>query len=572
MGIPKFKKALTELLGYELINKPSGKCSALYLDANSLLHPATSYDRESRITEGDYPECAKLVIDAIESVINHYEPTDLIYISVDGPVPMAKIQEQRERRYYGGVQKQKNDYSSDLLTPGTDIMFVIHNEIMDKIARDKSKYYVKKLVYSSHKVPGEGEHKIMGYIRKNKAECESYTGSHVIYGNDSDLIILGLCTNIKEVYIANDTVELTGSISRPDEMYNVIIKERTNKKELSIDNIRTGLLTKIGNDKENDFIYACSLLGNDFLPRTPIFSNISKGLNIIVDHLANGGEVIKDNCLSIFRRLAEEETLQNEDSALYSLLVAHNSKIVDESGYTQYPSKIFKAIKANDNEDKDWDDLFRYFWYTKALMYLGFDEFSLPTLGKMCCEYITGLNWIYNYYTRGQDSVTWLWYYPYHHAPLFSDLALTVEAANEGIIKDADKAFFNTDPYDEEERFTSLHQLVSVMPPQSTDYIPKDLHYFYSSNSPLIHFMPLTVFVNDEFTETSAQIKGILPKVDYWTIMNELSKRMFSSSVVSKYSNVSSPHINELPLLKQRPRKKYDQYPRSDRGERSDRG
>lgn len=57
-------------------------------------------------------------------------------------------------------------------------------------------------MFSGADVPGEGEHKIMDFIRKsNELGVFDEDTTHCLYGADADLIMLGMSLKVKKMCI-----------------------------------------------------------------------------------------------------------------------------------------------------------------------------------------------------------------------------------------------------------------------------------------------------------------------------------------------------------------------------------
>ena len=107
-----------------------------------------------------------------------------VFIAVDGVVPMAKIRQQRVRRFKSawlrstGSGPGQATWDSNSITPGTRFM-----EKLDAMLNGINKGWMVSGVSDE----GEGEHKIMRWLRSTRPE-----GKILVYGLDADLILLSM--------------------------------------------------------------------------------------------------------------------------------------------------------------------------------------------------------------------------------------------------------------------------------------------------------------------------------------------------------------------------------------------
>ncbi|KAI9787309.1 MAG: hypothetical protein M1816_007657 [Peltula sp. TS41687] len=300
MGVPKFFRWLSER--YPAISQliaenriPEFDC--LYLDMNGIIHNCTHKDTDSptfRLTED---KMFIAIFNYIEHLFGKIKPKQLFFMAIDGVAPRAKMNQQRARRFRTaldaekakdkavreGVQMPAEDaFDSNCITPGTEFMAKLTHQlkyfINKKISEDVDWQGVE-VVLSGHEVPGEGEHKIMEYIRLAKAQ-PNYDPNvrHCLYGLDADLIMLGLlshdphfCLLREEVTFGRQNQKKSTELEHQNFylMHLCIVREYL---ELEFQELAQPGVLNFPFDMErviDDFILMAFFVGNDFLPHLP---------------------------------------------------------------------------------------------------------------------------------------------------------------------------------------------------------------------------------------------------------------------------------------------------------------
>ena len=135
------------------------------------------------------------------------------------------------------------------------------------------------MLLSDSSVPGEGEHKMMDYIRNLKMQ-ENYDPNtrHCFYGSDADLIMLSLITHEPHFMIIREVPTRRGAkvISGAQRMD--INESKASLELIHISMLREYLMfeyrhlqpqMKMRFDIEriiDDFVFFCFFIGNDFMP------------------------------------------------------------------------------------------------------------------------------------------------------------------------------------------------------------------------------------------------------------------------------------------------------------------
>lgn len=150
-----------------------------------------------------------------------------------------------------------------------------------------------QVIFSGPEVPGEGEHKIMEFIRLTKAKADYDPNvRHCLYGLDADLILLGLLSHDPHFALLREEVTFGGG-SRANTVKKSAADTRFYLMHLCLMREYMGLefaplIQASGNMLTlekliDDFILLMCLVGNDFMPSLPGFHLGEGVLEILFD-------------------------------------------------------------------------------------------------------------------------------------------------------------------------------------------------------------------------------------------------------------------------------------------------
>ncbi|XP_061384389.1 5'-3' exoribonuclease 2 homolog isoform X2 [Danaus plexippus] len=373
----------------------------LYLDMNGIIHPCTH--PEDKPPPKDEDEMMVAIFECIDRLFRIVRPRKLLYMAIDGVAPRAKMNQQRSRRFRASKETQEKideiarirnelqvkgaylpperpkeaHFDSNCITPGTPFMDrlskCLHYYIHDRLNNDPGWKGVK-VILSDANVPGEGEHKIMDYIRRQRAQPDHDPNTqHVLCGADADLIMLGLATHepnftiIREEFkpnkprpcdvcgqLGHEMKECTGttpdaSLVRSDPSFGnqdsfifvrlTVLREYL-EKELSMPNLPFKYDFERALD---DWVFMCFFVGNDFLPHLPSLE-IREGA---VDRLVN----LYKKCVYKTRGWITDSGDVNLDRV--QVIMDELGRVEDEIFRRRHQNELsFKAREKNKKQQK----------------------------------------------------------------------------------------------------------------------------------------------------------------------------------------------------------------------------
>ncbi|KAL4879351.1 XRN 5'-3' exonuclease N-terminus-domain-containing protein [Aspergillus karnatakaensis] len=358
----------------------------LYLDMNGIVHPCTH--PEGKPPPANEQEMMIEIFKYTDRVVNMVRPRKLLMIAIDGVAPRAKMNQQRARRFRSAQEAREQDekkqefqkmlakqngdkdqglqeevvqktWDSNVITPGTPFMDILAASLRYWIAyklNTDPAWEKMKIIISDATVPGEGEHKIMEFIRSQRASPEHDPNTrHVIYGLDADLIMLGLGTHephfrvLREDVFFQDskprTCHLCGQPGHKAEECRGQAKEKQGEFDekgkvatlkpfiwLHVSVLREYLAAELFIPHQpfpfdleralDDWVFMCFFVGNDFLPHLPSLDIREDGIDTLIaiwrDNIpVMGGYLTQDGRVDLKRAQLILQGLAKQEDAIF---------------------------------------------------------------------------------------------------------------------------------------------------------------------------------------------------------------------------------------------------------------
>lgn len=487
MGIPSFyKHVIQSIAGLTSPTRPA-RPQFFGLDLNCaiyycvrILQKHTPYTPETH-AEWERKLIAH-VISYIRQLVVRVQPTECLYIAVDGVAPMAKIRQQRTRRFKSARAADDEArvraeaagvpfvaqprWDTNAITPGTAFMGDLAVALR-AYAREAA-----HIVVSPADEPGEGEQKIVQYLR-----TATYTDA-VIYGLDADLIVLAMllgASHNMRVDLFREDVEFggikTNAVGETQYLYMDVGKLAQYLYEtygFATETTRTAFVY--------DFVGLMNFMGNDFVPHGMLLKIRDEGIETVLRMYkdtqlprpivsAETGQYNRDALRALFAQLARDEPalLLKTIRKKLDLRVGatHSTDPVDRALARYNDTPIVWAVETPLVErDERYQMRLRADWKTL------YDQHALwgADPATAAASYVDSLAWTMAYYTGRPVNMSW--YYPWLLPPRAESVCAYLETASADIVPPTLASSVDLTP---------LEQLAAVLPQSSFHLLPPEL-------------------------------------------------------------------------------------------------
>jgi 5'-3' exonuclease len=520
MGIQSYTKRLLKNYN-DLSIKKLMNIDNLFIDFNGLIHPCSHEVLATNLVGKSKSSVRKLIIknccNALDNAVKFSNPQKLIYIAIDGVAPVSKMLQQRLRRYLT-ISSDKQYFDKCEITPGTEFM----QDLSKELKQYCKKHYKIKVIISDSSVPGEGEHKILEYLRENNNSVAEQVS--VINGLDADLIMLTLATQLENLYLMRNEVEID------------LVKIYGNTHYLSIGKLRDAFRQDIAkylkipgdtNNIINDYILICFFGGNDFLHHLPSIDIKYNGLDTLLEiyweYLNNSGNNYLTNGSSInFKSFTN----------FISILVNREPDMIKHIGNCMDNSRTKTRFVSEEAKKKYMDELITpvydpvkfsqrgwQYRYYQHLFHM--DQIDSIDIKKICHDYIKTMEWNLEYYLSGCKN--WNTCYQFLHAPTITDIRnhlIDYKIQESQVVHPVS-------PFEQLALVLPLQSAINILPRNITTILETDL----------IHFYPMQCGIDYTFCNQRWQAKPVYPQLDIKEITTSIQKELKNCTLKERNRN-----------------------------------
>jgi 5'-3' exoribonuclease 2 len=414
-------------------------------------------------------------------------------------------------------------FDSNCISPGTVFMETVSAVLaaycVKQIANADAPWWGESVsvILSDSNAPGEGEHKIVDFMRTHACKKDWPKGAHVIAGLDADLILLCLSLHMRQLYILRDNDR--GRIAnRP------VAADADGKKKQAAPKAK-------GSDGDDDG--APSDAEGDApppVPDAPLAAGAASATGMVLparrkkleffDMTACGDGVASELCsiatathggAALAALQLAPHRLINDFVALASLMGNDfmprlpsgfcGEGAMDNMVETYVRHVVPHGFLTTDCGDVDQHQLLRWLKAYEPIETMLFRQHLIKrgtltaaaaaapvgsavdaewmatyrrttTYGKeqatACVKYVEGMRFVLRYYLTTSDECSWSWFYPCHHGPLVHDLVEVLQrVVDSGKLLKAPVVELNGPP--------PFLQLLCILPPTSCRLLPPAL-------------------------------------------------------------------------------------------------
>ncbi|KAJ1274076.1 hypothetical protein BS78_05G035000 [Paspalum vaginatum] len=493
MGIPSFYKWLVNR--YPSIVSPAKEepdgivYDNLYIDMNCIIHhcfhPQDNMyaDTDNVCPPTTVSEVFQSMFEYLDSLLCTVRPRRLLYLAVDGVAPCAKMNRLRRGRFHSArlarqEELEEEETRNELIAQGEEVPPLEISEVSDSNAITPGTEFMEKLsqaleyyirarlntdpgwkdiviILSDANVPGEGEHKIMSFIRAQRG-MEGYDPNtrHCLFGHDADLIMLALASHEVHFSILREDVQLPNQAENDSQLAEAVQKKPylflniwVLREYLEIELKMLDPIFKPDIERLiDDFVFISFLVGNDFIPHIPSLEMDECALDLLIEVYKTtfnkmGGYIVntdkvKDK-LGEYLEISRLEMFFHELSMYEEKIFIKRYELEQKFLHGVYREMLREAPESKRSEMKERLD---NFFFNEERPYdrirLGLpgwksrfyrEYFDVETSNEirnlqndMGQKYLEGLCWVLQCYFS--DVPSWSWYYPFYVAPFISDL------------------------------------------------------------------------------------------------------------------------------------------------------